>query len=126
MNLYDVIADLRREHGNETASKTLDLVMLELGHSRDNLRDALRRIDRQAVPPGGDQVLRELEERSRAQRLDNLSYPDVAPKGFQPPMEAVDEGSVGVAVLLGGTALFLLLLAVAAVIAGLNPIYHFF
>jgi uncharacterized protein (UPF0371 family) len=36
MTLYDIIADLRREHGNETASKSLDLVMIELGHTRDN------------------------------------------------------------------------------------------
>ena len=126
MTLYDIIADLRRKHGNETASKTLDLVMLELGHTRDNLRDALKKIDRQAVPPGGDAVIRELETEARAQRLDNLSYPEVAAKGFRAPLEEVDEGSLGVAVLLGGTSLVLLALAVAAVIAGLNPIYHWF
>ncbi len=125
MTLYDIIADLRREHANETASKTLDLVMIELGHSRDNLRDSLKRIDRQSVPPGGDAVLKELEDRAHRGHLDNLTYPVVRLRGFRPPPEPVDEGTFGIAMLLGGTSLLLVVLAAAAVVAGLNGIYHF-
>src|SRR5438105_8536671 len=95
MTLYDIIADLRREHANETASKTLDLVMIELGHSRDNLREALQKIDRQSVPPGGEAILKELEERAHRYHLDNLNYPEVRLKGFQPPLEPVDDGTFG-------------------------------
>jgi len=126
MTLYDIIADLRREHANETASKTLDLVMIELGHTRDNLREALRNLDRTAIPPGGEEVLQELEERARRYRLDNLNYPQVTPRGFRPPLEPVDEGSMGIALLLGVSSLVLLVLGAAAVVAGLNGIYHWY
>ncbi|HVD00646.1 MAG TPA: hypothetical protein VNG93_05810 [Candidatus Dormibacteraeota bacterium] len=125
MTLYDIIADLRREHGNETASKTLDLVMLELGHNRDNLRAALGRLDRPSVPPGGEAVIRELDERAHRHHLDNLNYPEVRMAGFRPPLEPVDTGTAGIAILLGLTSLVLLGLAAAAVVAGLNSIYHF-
>lgn len=126
MTLYDIIADLRRVHANETASKTLDLVMLELGHSRDNLREALKAIDRQSVPPGGEEILTELAERGHRYHLDNLNYPVVRLRGFQPPLEPVDEGSAGIAVLLGVSSLVLVLLGTAAVVIGLNHLYHWF
>jgi hypothetical protein len=126
MTLYDIIADLRREHGDETASKTLDLVMVELGHNRDNLREAVAKIDRQSVPPGGDAVLKELEDRARRNRIDNLNYPEVKMTGFRPPLEPVDEGTFGIAMLLGLSSVVLLVLAAVAVAAGLNSIYHFF
>ena len=126
MTLYDILADLRREHADETASKTLDLVMIELGHSRDNLREALGKIDRQSVPPGGEAVLKELEDRAHRHHLDNLNYPVVRLRGFQLPLEPVDEGSFGIAALLGLTSLVLLLLATVAVVAGLNSLYHWF
>ena len=125
MTLYDLIADLRREHASETASKTLDLVMVELGHSPDNLRQALAQIDRSSVPPGGDAVLKELEDRARQNRLDNLNYPEVKMTGFRPPLEPVDPGTLGIGLLLGLTSVVLLGLAAAAVAAGLNSIYHF-
>jgi len=126
MTLYDILADLRREHANETASKTLDLVMIELGHSRDNLREALRQIDRQSIPPGGEAILKELEERAHRYHLDNLNYPEVRLKGFQLPLEPVEGGSLGIAILLGVSSLVLVLLAAAAVVAGLNRIYHWY
>jgi hypothetical protein len=125
MTLYDIIADLRREHGNETASKTLDLVMIELGHTRDSLREALAKLDRSSVPPGGEAVLKELEERARQNRLDNLNYPEVKMTVFRPPLEPVEEGELGIGLLLGLSSVVLLALAVAAVVAGLNSIYHF-
>ena len=126
MTLYDIIADLRREHPNETASRTLDLVMVELGHTRDNLRDALQKIDKQSIPPGGEAILKELEERAHRYHLDNLNYPEVTLRGFQPPLEPVDEGTLGIAVLLGLSSLALIFLAAGAVVAGLNHLYHWF
>ena len=126
MTLYDIIADLRREHGSETASKTLDLVMIELGRTRDNLREALAKVDAESVPPGGQAVLKELEDRARREHLDNLSYPDVKMTGFRPPLEPVDEGSFGIAMLLGGTSLVLVGLGAWAVVAGLNVIFHWY
>jgi len=126
MTLYDIIADLRREHADETASRTLDLVLIELGHSRDNLREALQKIDRQSVPPGGEAILKELEERAHRYHLDNLNYPEVKLRGFQPPLEPVDEGTLGIGLLLGLSSLVLMVLGVAAVVAGLNHLYHWF
>jgi hypothetical protein len=126
MTLYDIIADLRREHPNEAASRTLDLVMVELGHTRDNLRDALQKIDKQSIPPGGEAILKELEERAHRHHLDNLNYPEVRLRGFQPPLEPVDEGTLGIAVLLGLSSLALVVLAAVAVVAGLNHLYHWF
>ena len=127
MTLYDLIADLRREHPTEGAARTLDMVMVELGKSRDNLRAALGALEGQALPPGGKEVLAELEKRARANRLDNLSYgPPVKLPGFQPPLEPVDSGAVGIALLLGGSSLLFLGAAAAAVLAGLNTIYHWF
>ncbi len=126
MTLYDIIADLRREHADETASKTLDLVMIELGHSRDNLREAFPKIDRQSIPPGGETILKELEERAHRYHLDNLNYPEVKLRGFEPPLEPVNEGTLGIALLLGLASLVLLVLAGVAVVAGLNSIYHWY
>ncbi len=126
MTLYDLIADLRREHPNEATAKTLDLVMIELGHTRDNLRDAVRNIQGQPLPGGGQEVVRELEERARRNRLDNLQFAPVQMKGFRPPLEPVDDGMAGVAVLLGLTSVVLLALALVAVVAGLNRIFHWF
>jgi hypothetical protein len=126
MTLYDIIADLRREHANETASTTLDLVMTELGHTRDNLREALKRIDRGSVPPGGEAILKGLEDRAHRNHLDNLTYPEVRLRGFQAPLEPVDEGTFGIAMLLGASSLVLMVLAAAAVVAGLNHLYHWF
>jgi len=47
-------------------------------------------------------------------------------RGFRPPLEPVDEGSFGIAMLLGASSLVLLGLAVLAVVAGLNTIYHWY
>jgi hypothetical protein len=124
MTLYDLIADMRREHPSEATSKTLDLVMIELGHTRDNLREAVRRVDAQSLPAGGAEVVRELEERARRNRLDNLQSQPVQMRGFRPPLEPVDDGMAGVAVLLGLTSVVLLGLAAIAVLAGLNRIFH--
>lgn len=126
MTLYDLIADLRRERPSESTAKTLDLVMIELGRSRDNLRDALRNLQGQPLPAGGAEVVKELEDRARRNRLDNLQYAPVEMRGFRPPLEPVDEGTAGVAVLLGLTSVVLMGLAALAVVAGLNRLFHWF
>lgn len=124
MTLYDIIADLRREHANESCARTLDLVMVELGKTRDNLRRALANLEGSSLPSGGKEVLGQLEERARLNRIDNLDYgPPVALRGFRPPLEAVDEGQVGIAVLLGGSSLLFLALGIIATIAGLKAIF---
>jgi len=45
MSLYGIIADLRREHPTPSASKTLDMVVTELGENRDNLREAIAHLE---------------------------------------------------------------------------------
>src|SRR5262249_22180316 len=62
--LYDIISELRRENPPPTASKTLDLVVAELGETRDNLRRALDRLEARPVPADGRAVLEELATRA--------------------------------------------------------------
>jgi hypothetical protein len=122
MTLYDLIAELRREHQSPAASKTLDMVMVELGKTRDNLRSALNNLKNEALPPGGEPILKELEERADRAGLDDLDYPQVEMKGFRPPLEEADEGSLGIAVLLTLTAVIIVGLAAAAIAAGVSQL----
>ena len=122
--LYDIIAELRREHPTPSASRTLDLVVAELGVTRDNLRTAIDRLDQRAIPVGGKPVLEELSERARAEGIDDYEVP-LSPDELRDSYEPLDPSQVGIAVLLGGSALVVVVLAVAAFIAGLNGIFHF-
>jgi hypothetical protein len=123
--LYDVIADLRREHQTPAASKTLDMVVSELGRTQDNLRQALARLGSQAIPTGGQSVLDELEARARAERVDDLEVPwsraDLAAAA-----EPVDTSQTGIALVMGATALLGVLGSAAAIFFGLNSILHWF
>lgn len=123
--LYDIIADLRREQQTPAASKTLDMVVSELGRTQDNLRQALSRLQSQAIPTGGQSVLDELEGRARAERVDDLEVPwsraDLAAAA-----EPVDASQTGIALVMGGTALVGVLLSAAAIFFGLNTILHWF
>jgi hypothetical protein len=120
MSLYGIIADLRREHPTPSASKTLDLVVAELGRTRDNLQEAVARLEERAVPTGGRPVLEELLQRARAEGVDDLDRPPAPDEA--PPAEPLDEPQVGIAALLGGSALIVVLLALAAVVAAIHQI----
>lgn len=123
--LYDIISELRRENPTPSASKTLDLVVAELGQTRDNLRRALGRLDEKAVPVGGRTVLEELATRAHAEGVDDEHVP-LTPDELRATYESVDGSQVGIAVVLGGTGLLVVGLAVAAFVAGLNGIFHWF
>jgi hypothetical protein len=121
VSLYGIIADLRRENATPAAMETLDMVVAELGKTRDNLKDAVANLESKALPPGGKPVLGELVERSRAQGLYDLDYgPDPYDK---PPPEPLDEGTAGIGALLAIFSLASIALAVVAVIAGLRAIF---
>jgi hypothetical protein len=121
VSLYGIIADLRRENATPAATETLDMVVAELGKTRDNLKDAVANLEGKALPPGGKPVLGELVERSRAQGLYDLDYgPDPYDK---PPPEPLDEGTAGIGALLAIFSLASIALAVVAVIAGLRAIF---
>ncbi|HLQ61578.1 MAG TPA: hypothetical protein VK131_06930 [Candidatus Acidoferrales bacterium] len=122
MTLYDLIADLRREHPTASASKALDLVTAELGHSRDNLREALAALDGK-VPAGGKAVLDELLARAEKAGLDDLDY---GPDPYAFTREPLDSGTLGIGALLALSSLLAMALAAMAVVAGLNGIFHFF
>ncbi len=120
MTLYDIIADLRREHPTPAATETLDMVVAELGRTRDNLKSALETLNLKPMPPGGKPVLDHLFERARAAGLDDLDYgPDPYDK---PAVEPLDQGTAGIGVLLVISSLVGLALAIAAIIAGINAI----
>src|SRR5215472_8683377 len=123
--LYDIISELRREHQTPSASRTLDLVVVELGETRDNLRRALSRLEQRSVPAGGQGVLQELSSRARAEGVDDYEVP-LSPDELRASQESVDGSQVGIAVLLGGSGLLVAGLAFAAFVAGLNQIFHWF
>jgi hypothetical protein len=123
--LYDIISELRRENPTPSASKTLDLVVAELGQTRDNLRRALDRLEERPVPAGGKTVLADLATRAHAEGVDDYEVP-LSPDELRASYEPVDASQVGIAVLLGGSAVAIAGLAVAAFVAGLNGIFHWF
>jgi hypothetical protein len=123
--LYDIISELRRENPTPSASRTLDLVVAELGETRDNLRRALDRLEDRPVPAGGRAVLEELATRAHAEGVDDEEVP-LSPDELRASYEPVDASQVGIAVVLGGTGLLVAGLAIAAFVAGLNGIFHWF
>ena len=121
MTLYGIIADLRRKHPTPAAMQTLDMVVAELGRTRDNLKDAVANLAGKPLPPGGKPSLDELIERAREEGVYDLDFgPDPYDK---PPPEPLDEGTAGIGALLAISSLAGVALAVAAVIAGLQKIF---
>jgi len=120
VSLYGTIADLRREHPTPAAMQTLDLVVSELGQTRDNLKEAVANLDGKALPAGGKPVVDELVQRAREAGVDDLDYgPDPYDR---PPTEALDEGTAGIGALLAISSILGIALALAAVVAGIHAI----
>ncbi|OLB99367.1 MAG: hypothetical protein AUI15_08870 [Actinobacteria bacterium 13_2_20CM_2_66_6] len=121
VSLYGIIADLRREHPTPAAMQTLDMVVAELGRTRDNLKEAVANVEGKPLPPGGKPVLDELVERARRDGVYDLDYgPDPYDK---PPPEPLDEGTAGIGALLAISSVAGVALAIVAVIVGLNAIF---
>ena len=122
MTLYDIIADLRREHQTPSATATLDTVVAELGRTRDNLKSALQAVSSKPISPGGKPIIDELSTRARAAGIDDLDYgPD--PFG-KPPPEPLDEATAGIGALLAISSLVGVALAIAAVVVGVQAILN--
>src|SRR5438132_639410 len=122
VSLYGIIADLRREHPTPAATQTLDLVVAELGRTRDNLKEAVGNIESTSLPPGGKPVLDELVARAREEDLYDLDFgPDPYDRAVPEPL---DEGTAGIGALLAISSLVGVALAAAAFIAGFNAIMH--
>ena len=122
VSLYGIIADVRREHPTPGAMETLDMVVAELGKTRDNLKEAIDHLDGRPLPPGGKQVLEDLVERARREGVYDLDYgPDPYDR---PPAEPLDEGTAGIGALLAVSSLVGVALAIAAVVVGVNAIFH--
>src|SRR5256714_5505699 len=93
-SLYGITAALRREPPTPAATQTLDLVVAELGRTRDNLKEAVANLDGKPLPADGKPVLEELVKRARAEGLYDLDY---GPDPYdQPPLEPLDEGTAGI------------------------------
>jgi hypothetical protein len=120
VSLYGIIADLRREHPTPAAMQTLDMVVVELGRTRDNLKRAVANLDGKALPAGGKPVVEELTSRARAEGVDDLDYgPDPYDR---PSPEPLDEGTAGIGALLAVSSIVGVVLAVVAVIVGIKAI----
>ena len=121
MSLYGIIADLRREHPTPAATETLDMVVAELGRTRDNLKDAVADLQGKALPAGGKAIVDELVQKARDEDLYDLDYgPDPYDK---PPAEPLDEGTAGIGALLAISAVGSVALAIFAVVEGLRAIF---
>src|SRR3979490_3475772 len=112
VSLYGIIADLRREHPTPAATGTLDMVVAELGRTRDNLKEAVATLGANPLPPGGKPVLDELVERASQEGVYDLDY---GPDPYETVPEPLDEGTLGIGALLAITSLIGIALAVAAV-----------
>jgi hypothetical protein len=123
--VYDIISELRRENPTPSAAKTLDLVVGELGQTRDNLRRALERLEDRPVPAAGRSVLEELATRAHAEGVDDYEVP-LSPDELRASLEPLDGSQVGIAVLLGGSGLLAAGLGIVVFVAGLNGIFHWF
>jgi hypothetical protein len=121
--LYDIISELRRKHQTPAAAKTLDLVVSELGQTRDNLRLALSQLEERPIPTGGRAVLEELAARARQEGVDDFAAP-LTPEERLRSYEHVDGSQVGIALLLGGSAAVAMILGLAVTVAALNEIFH--
>jgi len=122
VTIYDIIADLRREHATPAATETLDMVVAELGRTRDNLKSAIQAVSSKPIATGGKPILDELQARARAAGIDDLDYgPD--PFG-KPPFEPLDEATAGIGALLAISSLAGLALAIAAVVVGVQAILN--
>ena len=120
VSLYGIIADLRREHPTPATTETLDMVVAELGRTRDNLKEAVANLSAKPLPPGGKAVLDELVARAREEGVYDLDYgPDPYDR---PPPEPIDEGTFGIGALLALTSVAGIALAAAAVVIGLRAI----
>jgi len=122
VSLYGVIADLRREHPTPAATQTLDMVVAELGRTRDNLKDAVAALGAKPLPPGGKPVLDELVEKAQEAGVYDLDYgKDPYDK---PVAEALDEATAGIGALMALTSLAVVVLAAWAVWVGISAILH--
>lgn len=122
MSLYGIIADLRRKYPTPAATETLDQVVAELGRTRDNLKEAVANLSARPFPPGGKPVLDELVARAREQDVYDLDYgPDPYDR---PPLEPLDQGTVGIGALLVLFSLLGMGLAGVAVYLGISAIVH--
>jgi hypothetical protein len=122
VSLYGIVADLRREHPTPGATETLDMVVAELGKTRDNLKEAIDHLDGKPLPPGGKQVLEALVERSREEGVYDLDYgPDPYDR---PAPEPLDEGTAGIGALLAIFSILGVVLAIVAVVVGVQAILN--
>ena len=120
MSLYGIIADLRREHQTPAATQTLDLVVAELGRTRDNLKEAVDNLGDKPLPPGGKPILDELLERARQDGVYDLDY---GPDPYDKPLpEPLDEGTAGIGALLAISSIVGVALALVAVWLALTQI----
>lgn len=113
--LYDIISELRREYPTQGGARALDMVVAELGRTQDNLLEAMARIEHQPLPAGSEPVLEELSARASAEGVDDVRIP-LPPDEVRANTEPITAAQVGIAALLGGTAVLGVALAAVAIV----------
>lgn len=121
-SLYDLIAELRREHPTPAANRALDMVVAELGQTQDNLKRALARLDGKPVPTGGKAVLEELAVRARAAGVDDYEVP-LSPDQRRAVLEPVDSSQIGIALMLALSTVVPIALAAVAIATAVSSLH---
>lgn len=119
MTVYDLINELRARHYTPSSARALDMVVVELGRTGDNLSSAIANLRHEPVPPGGWAVLDELEARATAEGIADLEPVARRPlPGEGPPQERLDEATAGIGLLLIGSTILVFGLGILAAVAG--------
>lgn len=121
-SLHDLIAELRREHPTPAANRALDMVVAELGQTKDNLKRALARLDGKPVPTGGKAVLEELAVRARAAGVDDYEVP-LSPDQRRAVLEPVDSSQIGIALMLALSTVVPIALAAVAIATAVSSLH---
>jgi hypothetical protein len=100
------------------------MVVTELGRTRDNLRRALANLEERPQPAGAKPILQELESRARRADIYDLDYGPPPPLPGELVTEPLDEGQVGIGLLLVGSSAVVMALAVLACVVGIIAAVH--
>src|SRR5437867_1699624 len=124
MELYGLIADLRREHPTPESLKVLDMVTYELQKSNDNLKKAIVSIisQKKSIPENDKKILDELLEKAKRLQVDDLKY--VPHKVRYLPKEDLDDATIGIGILLAASSFIIVALSISAVVIAISQIAH--
>ncbi|HEX4212536.1 MAG TPA: hypothetical protein VIA06_04305 [Candidatus Dormibacteraeota bacterium] len=117
--LYAIIDGVRRTHRTAAAEKTLDILVEELGRTRENLLEALAALRRRALPVGALEVLGEVAFLASRDGVDDIRMP-LPEDEWRKQLEPLDGGQIGIALILGFSAVMALTLTALVIVQSIG------